>query len=164
MSARTPRNHFVNSSTNARRWNECTHAPESLCLSTHLKQEKELVTYRVLSTDHPALRCCDADDRWMAPEVIRHEPYKESADVYSFGEDRTAPRSPAGAAYKIPYSFQVACLPKNGCVEVTCSLLRMLSYSNPKHFVPENVRAVRMYLVYFFRSQNESYKPSKFQI
>lgn len=25
-------------------------------------------------------------DRWMAPEVIRHEPYNEVVDVYSFGE------------------------------------------------------------------------------
>lgn len=24
--------------------------------------------------------------RWMAPEVIRHEPYGEAADVYSYGE------------------------------------------------------------------------------
>ena len=23
--------------------------------------------------------------RWMAPEIIRHEPYDNSADVYSFG-------------------------------------------------------------------------------
>lgn len=27
-------------------------------------------------------------DRWMAPEVIRHEPYSQAADVYSFGEKR----------------------------------------------------------------------------
>lgn len=25
-------------------------------------------------------------NRWMAPEVIRHEPYSRPADVYSFGE------------------------------------------------------------------------------
>lgn len=26
------------------------------------------------------------ENRWMAPEVIRHEPYGKPADVHSFGE------------------------------------------------------------------------------
>lgn len=36
-------------------------------------------------THRPFVSCCS--DRWMAPEVIRHEPYDQAADVYSFGEE-----------------------------------------------------------------------------
>lgn len=41
--------------------------------------------------------------RWMAPEVIRHEPYKQTADVYSFGEDREG----ASAVFVLLYVLHV---------------------------------------------------------
>lgn len=79
--------------------------------------------------------------RWMAPEVIRHESYSETADVYSFAvvlwqlitrEDPFFDKSPIEAAGKVALELARPALPDGTPDSVTALIERCWS-EDPSH-------------------------------